>query len=89
MYLAIFLSAILGVGLCAGGFYIGFRIGRGPAQGLGKRKPKRSRPPKCYVVAPGGPDEEQKKKRKKRSASGDVMASEFDEKHIKGIDVKI
>lgn len=89
MYLVIFLSAILGVSLCAGGFYVGYRLGKGPKQDPGTRKPKRSHPPKCYVVAPGGPDEEPKKKRKTRSVSGDVMALSLDERHIKGTDIRI
>ena len=77
-------------------FFLGWYVGnkyrhkeeKSPKTSGRKRKP---RPPKCYVIAPPreGDDEPKNKTRKKRSAPGVLGSVEFDEKHIKGIDIRI
>lgn len=88
MYLVIVLSAVAGAGIFFAGWYVGHVLDREKAQIAPKRKVRKSRPPKCWVVVPGGPDEEQKKMRKKQPVSEDAMSA-FDESKIKGTDVRV
>jgi len=89
MYLVGILSAVAGAAIFFAGWYAGHVLDQGKSEDAIKRRVRKPRPPKCYVVVPGGPDEEQKKKRKKRSASGAVVSADFDEDRIQGTDIKI
>lgn len=91
MYWMILLSAPVGAAIFFAGWYVGnnsrHKEEKSPERSGRKRKP---RPPKCAVIAlPGEPDEEPKKRRKKRSAPEALGSAEFDEKHIKGTDIRI
>ena len=90
MYWMILLSASVGAAIFFAGWYAGnyrHKEEESPKTPGRKRKP---RPPKCYVIAPPREgDEEPKKTRKKRSAPGVLGSAEFDEKHIRGIDIRI
>ena len=92
MYWMILLSAPVGAAIFFAGWYVGNKYRHkeeeSPERSGRKRKP---RPPKCYVIAPPreGDDEPKNKTRKKRSAPGVLGSVEFDEKHIKGIDIRI
>ena len=90
MYWMILLSAPVGAAIFFAGWLVGnyrHKEEESPKRSGRKRKP---RPPKCYVIAPPREgDEEPKKTRKKRSAPGVLGSAEFDEKHIKGIDIRI
>jgi len=86
MYFMMILSAIAGAGIFFAGWYVGHILD----QKQSPSKPKRSRPPKCYVVIPGEQDKEQKKKmRKKQLSSGAGAAMGFDESHIRGTDILV
>jgi len=90
MYWMILLSALVGAAIFFAGWYVGnsrHKEEKSPQTSGRKRKP---RPPKCYVIALSREgNEEPKKTRKKRSAPGVLGSAEFDEKHIKGIDIRI
>ena len=90
MSIVIVLSALVGAAIFFAGWYVGnyrHKEEKSPQTSGRKRKP---RPPQCAVIAlPREGDEEPKKTRKKRSAPGVLGSAEFDEKHIKGIDIRI
>jgi len=91
MSIVIVLSALVGAaiffaGWCVGNFYRHKEEKSSKTPGR-KRKP---RPPQCAVIALSREgNEEPKKTRKKRSAAGALGSAEFDEKHIRGIDIRI
>jgi len=91
MPIVIVLSALVGAVIFFAGWYVGnnsrHKEEKSPERSSRKRKP---RPPKCAVIAlPREGDEEPKKTRKKQSAQGVLGSAEFDEKHIKGINLRI
>ena len=86
----IILAAFAGAAIFFAGWYVGnyrHKEEKSPQTSGRKRKP---RPPKCAVIALSREEnEEPKKTRKKQSAPGVLGSAEFDEKHIKGIDIRI
>ena len=92
MSILIVLSSLVGAMIFFAGWFVGsnyrHKEEKSPERSGRKRKP---RPPKCAVIALSreGNEELKKKTRKKQSASGVLGSAEFDEKHIKGIDLRI
>ena len=90
MYWMILLSAPVGAAIFFAGWLVGnyrHKEEESPKRSGRKRKP---RPPQCKVIALSREgNEEPKKTRKKQSAPGVLGSAEFDEKHIKGIDIRI
>ena len=91
MSIMIILSAFAGALIFFAGWFVGnnyrHKEEKSSERSGRKRKP---RPPKCAVIALSREEnEEPKKTRKKRSAPGVLGSAEFDEKHIKGIDIRI
>ena len=90
MSLLILLSAPVGAAIFFAGWYVGNKYRhkeeKSPERSGRKRKP---RPPKCYVIVPDEVAEPKPKRLKKRAPSEALGSAEFDEKHIKGIDLRI
>ena len=89
MYLVVVLSAVVGAAIFFAGWYLRDRVERKKEPRVVRKKVRKPRPPKCYVVVPGEPDEEHTKKRKKRPVSRGAAIVPFDESKIKGRDILV
>jgi len=89
MYFVIVLSAVVGAGLFLAGWYFGDWSERRKSQNPIRKKKRKPRVPKCYVIVPDEGAEPKSKRLKKRSTSERGASAEFDEKHIKGVDIRI
>ena len=85
----ILLSAPVGAAIFFAGLYVGNYRHKEEKSSKTPGRKRKPRPPKCYVIVPDEGAEPKSKRLKKRSASGVLGSAEFDEKHIKGINLRI
>ena len=87
MYLMMILSAIAGAAIFFGGWYVGHVLDRAEAPEVSKKKLRKPRVPRCYVVVPDEGIEPVPKRRKKQSAPEHGTSVDLD--NIPGVNVRV